>query len=374
MNQSLFRWWLTRSLLCAVVFAASFYLPGVAAVSAVDSNSAYSAAGLMACEPEFDRYGQYDLGVQSSVAAHPSGLVVECHKAQWSEEIWYRIGELGVERISWGESRKLDDTGYWPAVAISKEGYVIVVHSDRAAKNMAQLFYKVGKVDPNGDENQPIAWLTGSKNWDRGFHSSIAINDNGVIVGVHETGHDSTGLYYRVGRLLNPAGGDYGIQWDSGPWGIHYDEGINPHIAINNNNEVVQVHQVPGESLLHYRRGVVNGGTIIFEPSRRYDNNAEQPAVALLDNGVVLEVHCLDGLFRRMGMLSRSNAEEIDWAEPVKLYDSSDMDYPALAAAKQTYNTYAVQTHHVRPPMVIWDSQLHFSTALLWDCEGATTK
>jgi hypothetical protein len=267
---------------------------------------------------------------------------VECHKSQFNEEIWYRLGKVDGEKIIWGGSRRLDDTGYWPAVAISKEGYVIVVHSDRAIKLLSQLFYKVGKIDPNGDENQPIAWLTGSMNWDRGFHSSIAINDNGVIVGVHETGHNSTGLYYRVGRLLNPAGGDYGMQWDSGPTGIHYDEGINPHIAINNNNEVVQVHQVPGESLLHYRRGVVNGGAILFEPSQRYDNDSAQPAVALLDTGLVLEVHGAGELNCRMGRLSLLNAQEIEWAEPVKLDDNPNVRYPALAAA----GTYVVETHY----------------------------
>jgi hypothetical protein len=353
---SFHRWWLTPRLLCALVFAASFYLPGVASVSAVDSNSADSGTALMSCEPEFNFIEQYDNGMQTSIAAHSSGLVVECHKSQANDQLWYRVGKVQGDKITWGGSRKLDDIGYWPAITISKEGYVIVLHSDRPAKLLSQLFYKVGKIDPNGDQNQPIAWLTGSKNWDQGFHSSIAINDNGVIVGVHETGGGGSGLYYRIGRLLNPAGGDYGMHWDSGPWGIYYDEGINPHIAINDKNEIVQVHQVAGESLLHYRRGVVNGSAILFEPSRRYDNYAEQPAIAVLDSGLVLEVHGLGGLIYRTGRLSLSNAHEIEWAEPIKLDNNSYISYPALAATAT--GTYVIETHQHA-------NRLHYSVATI---------
>jgi len=51
--------------------------------------------------------------------------------------------------------------------------------------------------------------------------------------------------------------------------------------------QVVAVHQVPGEALLHYRRGTLSGGGIQFGDSKRYDNYAERPAIALLDSGLV---------------------------------------------------------------------------------------
>ena len=135
-----YRWWVARTWLCALVSAACCGLPGVVSAAAADSSDASPAVGLMNCEPAFGPIEQYDTGAQTSIAAHPSSLVVECHKSQFNEEIWYRLGKVDGEKILWGGSRRLDDTGYWPAVAISKEGYVIVVHSDRAAKNMAQLF------------------------------------------------------------------------------------------------------------------------------------------------------------------------------------------------------------------------------------------
>jgi hypothetical protein len=169
------------------------------------------------------------------------------------------------------------------------------------------------------------------------------MNDNGVIVGVHESNAFSgTGLYYRVGQFNNPAAGDYTIAWSSGSTGVNYDDGINPHIAINNQNQVVEVHQVTLESLLHYRRGIVIEGKITFAESQRYDDEALQPAVALLDNGLVLEVHSSgEGLYSRTGKLDPSNSTLIDWSPSVKNADGDHIANPALA----TNGKYAFHTH-----------------------------
>jgi hypothetical protein len=253
-----------------------------------------------------------------------------------------------------------------PSVALSKEGYVIVVHSNNNFKSGTDLYYRVGKINPDGDQNQSIAWLTDFVHWDAGFHAAIAINDRGVIVGVHEAGRGGTGLYYRVGHLRNPAGGDYTVQWDSTPWGVHYEDGINPSIAINNHNQVVEAHQVTGETLLHYRRGNLTGGTINFAESRRYDNHAEQPAVALLDNGLVLEVHSLGGLISRTGWLSLSNSTDIEWSTPIKVDDDGFVAYPALA----TNGTDAIVTYRTLNDLSF--SQLFVSVARI--CASSSTQ
>jgi hypothetical protein len=287
---------------------------------------------------------KYDDGVDSSVAVHPSGLVLEVHQshAVGSFDIWYHVGMLNGTSVTWGGSQSLGASeGSWPTIAISKEGYVILVRSSGQFKSGSELRYQVGKIDPYGGINQSITWLHYG-NWDAGFHSSIAINDNGIIVGVHETGHSSSGLYYRVGHLTDPAAGNYAITWDSGVYGVHYDDGINPHIGLNNRNEVVEVHQVTGESLLHYRRGTVSGGTINFARSERYDDNADRPAVALLDSGLVVELHA--GVYARTGQLSPSNPAGIEWSDSVKISNHSGTypsgTYPAVA----TNGTYVVGT------------------------------
>jgi hypothetical protein len=336
----------------AFLLTLCFYFPGLAyANSQVSGGLATTTPSGVAvetsgCDLEFKNSELYDSGVQSSIALHSSGLALEFHRASpFSDTIWYRVGKqfpLNKTDIDWGNGQSAGANGAWPAVALSKEGYVVVVHSDREYKWGSKQYYRVGKIDPKGNENQSIIWKTDSIQWDGGYHTSIAINDNGVIVGVHESNTLSgTGLYYRVGQLRNPAGGDYTIAWSSGSTGVNYDDGINPHIAINNQNQVVEVHQVTKESLLHYRRGTVSEGKITFAESQRYANGAKHPAVALLDSGLVLEADASSeggGLNSRTGKLDPANSTLIQWSPPVK--DIYDYEYPALA----TNGRYAFQT------------------------------
>jgi hypothetical protein len=339
-------------LLSAILLTLCFYFPGLAhANSKVSGGLSTTAASGVAvetsgCDLEFNPSDLVDDGIQSSIALHSSGLALEFHRARYDDNIWYRVGKqfrLNKNYIVWGNSQSVGMTGSWPAVALSKEGYVIEVHSDSGFKAFSQQYYRVGKIDPNGDDNQSINWKTDFIHWDGGFHTSIAINDNGFIVGVHESNAISgTGLYYRVGQLRNPAGGDYTIAWSSGSTGVHYDDGINPHIALNNHNQVVEVHQVTSERFLHYRRGTVSDGKITFAESQRYDNDTEQPAVALLDSGLVLEVHSdWEGLYSKTGKLDPSNSTLIQWSPSVKNDGTYNAKYPALA----TNGRHALQTH-----------------------------
>ena len=290
----------------------------------------------------WSRGEQYDDGNDPSVAVHSSGLVLDGHRSHIGNALWYRLGELNKTGtgVTWGGSQRLPGVGAgglqnWPNVAITREGYVIFVYSLGGIKIDGDLYYVVGKINPNGDTNQSITWLTDKIHFDAGFHSSIAINENGVILLAFESGSGGNGLYYRVGHLSNPAGGDYTIQWDSGQYGVHYDDGINPHIALNNLNEVVEVHQVSStEGILHYRRGNVFLGTINFGGSQRYDPNASEPAVALLDSGLVVELHrsSLDRTEARTGMLSPSNPEGIDWSNSFVTISNPDASSPAVAS------------------------------------------
>jgi hypothetical protein len=307
---------------------------------------------------------QYDQGVETSLAALPTGLVLEAHQTHsfGGNDLWYHLGSLHGSSLTWEGSQLFPWRGFWPNVAISKEGYVIFVYSSRPGKSSSDLYYAVGKINPYGPANQTIQWLTESLRWDSGFHSSIAIKDtDGTIVGVHESGSGGTGLYYRVGHLNNPNAGDYTIAWDSGPHGIKYDDGINPHIAINNLDQVVEVHQVAGERLLHYRRGNRSGGTIIFGGSQRYNSSGKEPAVALLDNGSVIELNNGSNFMYAMtGVLSPSAPWAVDWSPiltKLSNQDSDSAEYPALASN----GLYAVGT------WTLYRDFSGFSSGLLYD-------
>ena len=237
-------------------------------------------------------------------------------------------------------------------MVLSKEGYVIEVHSDQSNRSGSGLYYEVGTIDMSGGVNQRIVWRAYDVRYDAGFHTSLSINSNGVIVGVHESATGSNGLFYRVGHLANPAGGNFAITWDTGNNGINYDSGANPHVAINSKGQIVEAHQVNDEDLLHYVRGTLNsdGKGITFNGSVRYNNNGFEPAVALTDNGFVLEVNVRNNtgvnyvLDRMVGRLDMYNPQQIIWSHPFTFDPSHGIsDYPAVSSN----GAYAIQTHAI---------------------------
>jgi hypothetical protein len=320
---------------------------------------------------QFSQPAYFERGDKTSVAVHSSGLVVEFHKNDlWPTSPLYRIGSIDGNAVSWGPARYANIfAGGWPTVALSKEGYVIYVDSSSSFRDGAELNYRIGKIDPEGDINQTIEWKTDSLHWDGGFHSGIAINDNGVIVGVHESNSTSNNnLHYRVGHLVTD--GDYPrIAWDSGHFGIRYDSGINPRIALNNHNEVVAVHQVTDQKFLHYRRGTISfgatGATIDFGESQRYDSSGSHPAVALLDNGLSLEVHSYRGaVYSRVGQPSPSDSAIMEWFPKKALTGDSEYEYPAIA----TNGAHAVEIHQNSVGTL---TDLFYSVAEVGDLESS---
>jgi hypothetical protein len=307
-------------------------------------------AGPTGCDVQFGLSTQFDRGTEASVALNSSNWVVETHKSPENTDLWYRLGKLNGNIVTWGNSQRIGVGGHWPAVVLSKQGYVIEVHSDQKDRDGATMYYEAGKIDLNGDVNQSIDWRVFDTKYDAGFRANIAINDDGVIVGVHESMGSSNRLYYRRGHMANPAGGDFNIIWNSGHYGIGYDNGAIAHIAINNRGQVVEVHQVNKEHLLHYRRGDItaDGVGINFQETVRYNNDGLQPAVALTDNGFVLEVnatanttanHVLD---RMVGALDTVNPAIINWSQ-ARTYDPSVglRGEPAVT----TNGAYAIQTN-----------------------------
>jgi hypothetical protein len=93
---------------------------------------------------------------------------------------------------------------------------------------------------------------------------SISVNYNGTIAEAHEA-EGKKGMYYRLGHLKAPGSGNFTIGWDSGDLGQSWDDGVNPHIAINDNNDVVEVHQASSnDHRLHYTRAKISGNRITF--------------------------------------------------------------------------------------------------------------
>jgi hypothetical protein len=302
----------------------------------------------------------YDTGYDTSVTMHASGLIVEVHSSPQSpfnpRDLWYHIGKLNpASGVSWGPSHRFavgtQDTHFnEPSVAITKEGYVVIVYSMGSAKEFGRLRYDVGTLNPDGGTDQEIDFKIKDEYYDTGWLGHVAVNNNGVIAEVHE-GDGSNGIFYRLGHLNSPGTGDFSIVWDTGPGGKKYDNGGEPRISLNDNGDVVEVHIAgPKDYKIHYSRGKLSGNTIKFADEHpRLDDNGFGPVVALLNNGYVMtfRVHVNTGPFHdpyyeltyRVGTLDKNNSTFINWIE-----QNTFPDIHWLSCGVATNGAYAVAT------------------------------
>jgi len=283
---------------------------------------------------------KYDTGAEPALAMHSTGLIVEVHQSESStnNSLWYHIGKLdrNTGKVSWGDSHTFIPEGDWPAVTMTKEGYVIITYSDGFYNCCSNLRYIVGTVDPNGDTKQLIKFKTNSKGtrFDTGYHDSISVNSLGVIVEAHQSGQGGDGIFWKVGRLTNPDAGDFSLFWVGRESGVRYDAGVDPKISINDNNDVIEVHGVKGESKLHYRRGKVYfNQNIEFESDHpRLESQGSRANVVLLNNSSIIEVNRRSiGIVYRTGALNGSG-RGVTWSEPKPIDGTKDHFAPAIAA------------------------------------------
>jgi hypothetical protein len=278
----------------------------------------------------FNFSSPYDSGSLPSIGI-ANGNTVEVHQSQGATTLWYHVGNLTGDLVSFGGSHNYD-SGINPAVAVNATGTVVEVHETQSPFSSG-MYYHVGQVD---GASQTINF-GGSHNYDSGNKPKVALNNSNVVVEVHESNGVSSNMWYHVGivDVVNQTI-DFG--------GSHnYDSGATPAIAINNNNVVVEVHQSNGPSTnLWYHVGVVDpvAKTINFGGSYNYDSGA-CPSVALTDDGFVIEVHQSQGaatLWKRVGQVDVSS-KTINWIGHSVYY--GDGTNPSVATA----NGMAVQAN-----------------------------
>jgi len=326
--------------LCTIFLLIFFFFLPTSLYAQLEANTSDDQANTTLTVLDWAKPSKFDTGQNSAIAIHSSGLIVEVHATEsiTHNGLYYHIGQLNSDTgtISWGPSRLFISAGAWPAVAITREGYVIITWSDGFYKCCSDLKYLVGTVDLDGGTSQRIDFKTASKGttFDSGFHNSISVNGIGVIAEAHESGSGGKGIYYRLGHLTNPAGGDFSISWDTGTKGLKYDDGINPNISVNDDNNVIEVHNVTGEGKTHYIRGKVglNSTQINFvKPHPRLEGSGSNPNVVLLNNSSIVEVSFnLAGIKYITGTLNGAN--EVKWSEATVIDDTKDRHVPSVAA------------------------------------------
>jgi hypothetical protein len=330
-----------RMLIAAIVGA---FLSGLQAYGMANCGTAASLSSpeVSNCKAQFGLMRYYDKGIESTVALNSQNLILEVHRSQNNKALWYHVGKLNGLAITWGPSQSLGPNGIRPSVALTDDGVVLVVYGNSIGRNGSELNYSVGKLDATGGVDQAIEWKVAGQKWDNGYAPSIAIVGSS-IVGVHESNTTSNHkMYYRVGHFDN----DYKISWDSAPYGIHYGWGTNPHIAVNAAHQLIEVHQVTNEHLLHYICGIVTSKDIKFSTNQpRYNDNGRTPVVALADSGLAVEIDRVAGEGYPSTMTGRPNPGKLGdmaWteAEPYetdwRYHPGVPDEYSAIAVSGNT--------------------------------------
>jgi hypothetical protein len=119
---------------------------------------------------------------------------------------------------------------------------------------------------------------------DKGNNPAVAVNDQGQVISVHESGQGT--LWYWTGQI-NSSGT---VEWKR--HGL-YDTGIAPAISINNEGWFVEVHQSESSNTLWSHVGYLDSDfEPIFFPSEEYDNG-QSPTIAFvdLDGNQLKEIH-----------------------------------------------------------------------------------
>jgi hypothetical protein len=306
--------------------------------------------------------GKYDTGDHPTVSLLSSGFFIEEH--EWgpgTNNLLYKPGRFVNGKPNFGTA-VIYDTGIHPSVAINKSGVVVDVHQDSALPGT--LYYRLGHIDTNGDINSTrIAWDTGNKGVKigGGVDPSVAINDNGFVVLAWRTNNIfyNTDLYARYGVVSRTGSGGYTLSWKTEGG---YDKGWNPHVAIDNANNVIEVHKGGDAADLHYRVGKVStessylGFYVAAWNSRFVTSSSEVPAVALSPTGgnVVETNGYLPGngahdLRYMIGRLDPTGGSYAGWSAPDALkpngWESSvtTNGVYALAVNRVGYNTTGIQ-------------------------------
>jgi len=286
-------------------------------------------------------------GIRTSVAVNRSGNTLEVHQSQSLDTLWCRVGHTRQLDTRWNGSSKYD-SGIDPSVCLNDHNVAIEVHS---SENWSKLWYHVGTVSES-----KVDWGSSHK-YDSGMLPSIALDNDNWCVEAHSSEGAATGLWYRLGKV---DAGKKTINWVTGS--NKYGKGYRPRVAMNNQGVVVEVHNNEvTHNALWYTVGILDkqSNTIHWGESKSYGNGGTQPSVAITDDGFVIEVHKSEGhgtLWRHVGTVNTQN-KTIDWSGSAYFDDGQE---PSVACASD--GSIAIQTHQSENSSSLW-----YATSLIAD-------
>lgn len=286
----------------------------------------------------------FGLGLQYSnystpaVALNSEGVVLEISVD--GNDLRYRYGRLDYATVIWAGAAQYD-TGKTPMVAMSKSVNLEVHESD---KNDGELWYNGGVWTDNG-----IDWKTNSK-YDGGIWPSIAVNDAGIVVEVHQHPTEER-IYYRSGTVSGTK-----INWAHDK-GVELFNGTRPRVALNNRNLVV-VSYYNGERIV-VKAGTASGSSISMTGSISSFDGGASPSIALTDDNIAVLVWEVPNLtFGSVLNQATLSYSEIGGVTDITVASQSFDTGRNLSVAAS--GSHAIQVHETDT-----GSPLYFSTSLI---------
>jgi hypothetical protein len=239
--------------------------------------------------PEPPRKYYYGSGAYPRVSLNNDNTVIEVHNGQYLNRCYYRIGDVDTttKGISWGPSMFFN-TGLHPDVTLNNGNTVIVLFQNNIF--MRHLYYRIGQRRLGKNE---VGWI--SKKHKAGIvaeHFSLDMNDSDVVVLSLQTPFNHH-IHYMVG-VVNINEGV--VEWCRS---IHRSVGFTPSVSINNQNQVIMIHQSLMKRHLVSNVGVAKWSDefkgIVWSSGKKSLNyhygKGVHPSVTLNNLGKVVEVH-----------------------------------------------------------------------------------
>ena len=217
-------------------------------------------------------------------------IVVAVRNPQTSYKLKSHVGVVSKEgesptSIHWGQEEQSYDTGYIPRVSLNNNNIIVEVHQSHRTLT---VWYCVGKVDANAKK---IDWGR-SYNIGNGHAPAVALTDSGHVVVVYR------GLayrsYYRVGSIDTE---HKEINWANEAQSYGFGQELS--VAMNGDGTVIEVHRSPSISLYRLRftygklevdnQGKISG-KIDWRNPKTYSHGF-YPCVSLNNDGKIVEVH-----------------------------------------------------------------------------------
>ena len=172
--------------------------------------------------------------------------------------------------------------GKFPAVAVNDHGIIMELHQPYITSSI--IYYQVGSV--NGEKIS----FTEPYDLDRGRFPKVAINNANRVVEVHE-GKLRRHIYYRIGTIEVPRGGNLSCKWEGNKsTQLNNKWGRFPAVAVYENTALITYDRSYGSYKTNYHIGTINDdGTDITwgETTSLFDADVSETSVAMNAEHVV---------------------------------------------------------------------------------------